>query len=98
MEIKNINIRKVKAEGNLKAVASVNFDDLFVVHGLRLVQGKDGLFLSFPAVIKKDGKYLDIAHPIDSGFRDTLTSEIIKAYENIQDEVENDKVESTEAE
>lgn len=85
MEIKNINIRKVNTENGLKAFASVNFEDVFVVHGIRLVEGKDGLFLSFPAVVRNEGKYFDIAHPISSDFRETLTQEIIKAYENAED-------------
>ncbi len=80
MEIKNINIRKVNTENGLKGFASVNFDDVFVVHGIRLVEGKDGLFLSFPAVVRDEGKYFDIAHPISSEFREVLTKKIIEAY------------------
>lgn len=81
VEIKSVNIRTVNSENGLKAFASVNFEDVFVVHGIRLVEGKEGLFLSFPAVIRSENKYFDIAHPISSDFRKVLTDAVIKAYE-----------------
>lgn len=79
MNIKDIKITVVDND-SLRAICSVNFDDLFVVHGIRLVEGKGKMFLSFPARIKKDGTFLDIAHPISSDFRDELTNKIIEKY------------------
>lgn len=83
MQIKNITLKKIQ-KGNLKAVGSINFEDIFVVHGIRLIEGQDGLFLSFPARIKKDGNFLDIAHPINSDFRTMLTDEVIKKYKELE--------------
>ena len=35
MQISDIKIRKINAEGKMKAIVSVTFDDEFVVHGYR---------------------------------------------------------------
>lgn len=79
MEIKNITLKKIDKDG-LKGICSINFENLFVVHGIRLIDGRDGMFLSFPAKVKSDGDFLDIAHPIDSTFRKILTDAVVKKY------------------
>ena len=79
MEIKNITLKSIDRKG-LKAICSVNFDDLLVVHKIRLIEGKEGMFLSFPARIIGDGDFLDIVHPIDSSFRKDITDAIVKQY------------------
>lgn len=81
MEIKDITIKRINSDG-LKAICSINFENLFVVHGIRLIKGKDGMFLSFPAKVKDGNSFLDVAHPINSEFRQKITDEIIKKYES----------------
>lgn len=80
MEIKNITLKVIDKNG-LKAICSVNFDDLLVVHKIRLIEGKEGMFLSFPARVIGDGDFLDIVHPIDSEFRSQITDAIVAKYE-----------------
>ncbi|MFV0288534.1 MAG: SpoVG family protein [Mycoplasmatales bacterium] len=79
MEVTNITMRVVEKDG-LKAICSLNFNNLLVVHNIRLIEGKEGMFLSFPARVKGDGNFLDIVHPIDSNFRNELTTMIINKY------------------
>ena len=83
MEIKNITMRLIQKD-TLRAICSVNFENLFVVHNIRLIEGKEGMFLSFPAKIKNDGTFSDIAHPINSAFRKELTDATIKKYKEEQ--------------
>ncbi|MDI6604106.1 MAG: SpoVG family protein, partial [Thermoanaerobacteraceae bacterium] len=64
MEITNIRIANVKKEGKVKAYLSVVFDDAFVVNGIKLMEGKNGLFAAMPHVKNKKGEFKDIAHPI----------------------------------
>ncbi len=80
MEVKDITMRVVERDG-LKAICSLNFENLLVVHNIRLIEGKDGMFLSFPARVRGEGEFLDIVHPIDSKFRNDLTKLIIDKYE-----------------
>ena len=71
----------VKSEEKLKAYAAVTFDDVFVIHNLRIVKGERGLMVCMPSRKKPDGTFKDIAHPINSEFRQELEQRVLKAYE-----------------
>lgn len=65
---------------SLKASASVTFDECFVVHGIKVVQAKNGnIFVSMPQT-KVGDKYKDICHPINTDFRNYVAEEVMKAY------------------
>lgn len=81
MNITDIRIKRVLAEGKLKAVVSVTFDDAFVVHDIKIIEGQDKLFTAMPSRKTPDNEYKDIAHPINKQMRDTLESAIISRYE-----------------
>ncbi len=70
-----------KNEEKLKAYAAITFDDCFVVHNLRIVQGERGLMVCMPSRKKTDGTFKDVAHPINSDFRRGLESKVLDAYE-----------------
>ncbi|MBQ7039811.1 MAG: septation protein SpoVG family protein, partial [Clostridia bacterium] len=48
MVITDIRVRKITAEGRMKAVVSVTFDDAFVVHDIKVIEGQDKLFIAMP--------------------------------------------------
>ena len=80
MEITDIRIRKVGAEGKLKAYVTVTFDDCFVVHNVKVIEGKNGAFIAMPSRKTKTGEYKDVAHPINSDFRGLLQTRILEEY------------------
>lgn len=49
MNITDVRIRKIAADGKLKAVVSVTFDDEFVVHDIKIIEGQNGLFIAMPS-------------------------------------------------
>ena len=51
------------------AIASVVFDDAFVVHDLRIVNGDKGLFVAMPSRKLPNGEFRDVCHPINSSTR-----------------------------
>ncbi len=81
MEITDIRIRRVEADGKLKAYVTVTFDDCFVVHNIKVIEGKNGAFIAMPSRKTKTGEYKDVAHPINSDFRSKLQINILRAYE-----------------
>lgn len=80
MEITDIRIRKVEADGKLRAYVTVTFDDCFVVHNVKIIEGKSGRFIAMPSRKTKTGEYKDVAHPINSDFRQELQDRILQAY------------------
>ena len=81
MQITDIRVRKITKEGKMKAVVSVTFDEIFVVHDIKVIEGEKGLFIAMPSRRSGDGEYRDIAHPINSEMRDKLQKEILEKYE-----------------
>lgn len=94
MQIADIRVRKLTKEGKMKAVVSVTFDDVFVVHDIKVIDGDKGLFIAMPSRRAGDGEYRDIAHPINSDMRDRLQSEILAKYEEaVKESRENETAE-----
>ncbi|MDF2521223.1 MAG: septation protein SpoVG [Clostridia bacterium] len=88
MEITDVRVRRVNAEGKMKAVVSVTFDNEFVVHDIKVIEGQEGLFIAMPSRKTPDGEFKDIAHPINSGTRERLQASILDAYEKAKTEQE----------
>lgn len=82
MEITDIRIRKVDPAHNqkMKAVVSITFDDMFVVHDIKIIDGGKGLFVDMPCRRAPNGDYKDIAHPISSSARQMIQSRVLEAY------------------
>lgn len=63
-------------DGNVIAVANITLDDVFVIRGVRLVDGRKGSFVSFPVRKSKDGEYVDICYPITKELREDIHAAI----------------------
>jgi stage V sporulation protein G len=84
MEITDIRIRKVEAGGKLKAYVTVTFDNCFVVHNLKVIDGKGGTFIAMPSRKTKTGEYKDVAHPILPDFRSQLQDKILEEFNKME--------------
>ncbi len=80
MEITDIRIRKVDADSKMKAVVSVTFDDEFVVHDIKIIEGQNGLFIAMPSRKMGEGDFRDIAHPLKSETRNRISDAISAEY------------------
>ena len=83
MNITDVRLRKVGEEGKLKAIASVTFDDEFVVHDIKVIDGQNGLFIAMPSRKMGDGDFRDIAHPLVSETRNKIRDAIFAEYEKV---------------
>ena len=83
MDITDIRIRRVESEGKLKAYVTLTFDDCFAVHNLKIIKGQSGTFVAMPSRKTQTGEYKDIAHPINSEFRNQIQRQILAAYEKL---------------
>lgn len=82
MRITDVRVRMVKKEDSkLKAVASVTFDDCFVVHDIKVIEGNEGCFIAMPSRKTADGEYKDVAHPIKTETREEIIKSVLSAFE-----------------
>ena len=90
--MKITSVRVIKKENSrMKAIAEVVLDDCFVVKGIKVIEGDNGLFLGMPSrtiVVNNDGKdeivHVDIANPINKETRKMFTDAILEEYEKIK--------------
>ena len=80
MNITDVRVRKITNEGKMKCIVSITFDNLFVVHDIKVIDGDKGLFIAMPSRRAGDGEYRDIAHPINAEMRQVLEDAVLKAY------------------
>ena len=80
MQITELRIRKVEDEGKLRAYVTVTFDNCFVVHNVKIIEGQNGLFIAMPSRKTANGEYKDVAHPISPDFRSELQNKILEEY------------------
>ncbi|MGG7059505.1 septation regulator SpoVG [Clostridium nigeriense] len=92
MTITDVRIRKIASDGKMKAIVSVTFDNEFVVHDIKVIEGQNGLFIAMPSRKTPDGEFKDIAHPINTDTREKIQASILEAYEKAKLEDESEVV------
>lgn len=83
MKITDVRVRKINDEGKMKAVVSITFDDEFVVHDIKIIDGQNGLFIAMPSRKMGEGDFRDIAHPLLSETRNRIKDAIFAEYEKM---------------
>lgn len=91
MKITDVRVRRVNTENRMKAVASVTFDDAFVVHEIKVIESDEGFFIAMPSRKRQDGEFKDIAHPINRETREMIQNAVLEAFESTPESDEKTK-------
>lgn len=86
LNITNVKIRKVYDKPRVKAVATIEIDNCFVVNDIEVIESSRGLFVMMPNKRTLNGDYKDIAHPINQETRELIQTIILKKYEELEGE------------
>lgn len=88
MKITKVDVRKYEKENSkMRGIASVTLDGCFVVKGIRIIEGDNGLFIAMPSRDKytDDGVvHEDVAHPVNQETRDMFTEAVLEAYSSLE--------------
>ena len=82
MEITEVKIFPV-GEEKLKAFVSIVIDHCFMVNDIKVIRGRDGLFISMPSRRKKNGDFKDVAHPLNNDTRRAIETQVLGQYERV---------------
>lgn len=87
MQVTSVRVRKTgNGESKLKAYCSVVFNDAFVLHHVRVVEGINGVFVAMPRRRTAEGEYRDLAHPITAEAREQIHKAVLEAFYDTEDE------------
>jgi stage V sporulation protein G len=81
MEITEVKVFPIQEE-KLKAFVSIVFDHFFMVNDIKIIQGRDGLFISMPSRKKKNGEFKDVAHPLNNETRRMIEEKVLAEYDH----------------
>jgi stage V sporulation protein G len=82
MNVTKVRVYRIEGKNKLRAVASITLDDVFMVHGIKVIEGTKGLFVAMPAE-KKNGTFRDIAHPITAEMRTQIVTAVLEKYNTL---------------
>ena len=83
INITDVKITKIEGNMRVKGIASITIDDSFIVHDIKILEGKSGLFVAMPSRRTPSGEFKDIVHPINSETREIIQKAILSEYEKI---------------
>ena len=78
-ELQVVRLHRFEGDSKLKAFCDISIGE-FVVKGLKVMEGKNGLFLSMPAEKAKDGKWYDVVFPATPQAKKDITQLVLDAY------------------
>jgi len=82
IEIKVERIHRLDTESSLRGFADISVSGCFIVKGLRIVSGKNGLFVGMPQQLGKDGKWYNIVSLVDEVAKEKLSDLVLSAFDN----------------
>jgi len=82
MEITEVKVFPIQEE-KLKAFVSIVFDQCFMVNDIKIIQGREGLFISMPSRKKKNGEFKDVAHPLNNETRRRIEEKVLGEYHRV---------------
>ena len=80
LEVTRLN--RFEGEGTLRAFCDVAVEEAFLIKGIRVVEGKKGLFVSMPREQGKDGNWYDTVIPLTKEVRQQVSEAVLNAYQS----------------
>jgi len=80
VDITEVRAKRIDGDNRLVGIAAITIDNCFVVHELRIIEGKNGLFVAMPSRKMPNGDYKDVAHPINSETRAMIEKAVLDTF------------------
>ncbi|MBU0709187.1 MAG: SpoVG family protein [Candidatus Omnitrophica bacterium] len=80
-ELKVVRLHRLDNNSKTKAFADIAIGD-YIVKGLTVREGKEGLFLGMPQDKGKDGKWYNSFYPVTPEAKDELLGVVLTAYQS----------------
>ena len=82
IDIKVLKIPRLASEGRIKAFADIGINDALLIKGIRVVEGKKGLFVSMPVEQGKNERWYERVRCLNQDIRQLIADKILAAYKN----------------
>ena len=73
-------LHKLEGEGAIRAFADLSINDFLTIRGLRVIEGKNGTFVTMPKQQGKDNRWYDTIRPLTKEAREEISSAVLNVY------------------
>lgn len=80
LDLRVVRVHRLPQNGPLKAFVDLSVNELFIIKGLRIVQGQKGLFVSMPQEQGKDKRWYNIIHCLSQDLLREISDKVLTAY------------------
>lgn len=80
LSFKVTRLHRLDSASKVKAFVDIAVNESLVLKGLKILQGKNGLFVSMPQEKSKDNKYYDTVSPLTKEVKENITSVVMDTY------------------
>lgn len=80
LDVKVARLHKLESNSSVKAFVDIAVNDSLLLKGIRVVEGKNGIFVSMPREKGKDNKWYETIIPMNERIRSEISNEILYAY------------------
>ena len=80
LEIQVQRMYRFESDRPLKAFADITVNDVLLIKGIKVLEGKNGLFVSMPQEQAKDKKWYDTVRCLTQDMREQVTEVVLAVY------------------
>jgi len=73
-------------DSRVLATADLMLEDGIVIHDVKVIEGREGLFVAMPSRLGNDGRFRDVVHPTTRAAREMLNDLVLGEYRRIRAE------------
>ena len=80
LEVKVVRVHRLPEGGRMKAFVDVSINEQILIKGLRIVEGKNGLFVSMPQEKGKDNRWYNSIDCLSQDLLQEISAIVLSAY------------------
>jgi len=85
--ITKVTVRPVRdPDSRVLAAAELMLDDGLVIHDVKVIEGRNGLFVAMPSRLGNDGRFRDVVHPTTRAARKRLDDLVLGEFRKMNRE------------
>jgi stage V sporulation protein G len=80
IDVKVIKIHRLTQDSRVKAFVDLGINDALLIKGIRVVQGKKGVFVSMPTEQGKNERWYERVRCLNQDVRSLIARKVLEAY------------------
>lgn len=80
LEFKVIKIHRLPEGGKVRAFVDLGINDSLLIKGIRIVKGKEGLFVSMPSEQGKNERWYERVRCLNKELKEQISLQVLEAY------------------